>query len=60
MDTNVVTVLCGQLGYDPATDPATVLVIRIGPGHAGVTYSDPTGTPHGSTHRLEVDGEEAA
>jgi hypothetical protein len=49
MNPNLFTWLCDQLGYDPAT----VLVIRVAPGEASVTYLEPSDMPCGSAHRLE-------
>ena len=40
--------LCLELGYDPAT----VLVVRVRPDGATVTYTEPSGMPRGRSHQL--------
>ena len=51
MTTDLFRLLCAELGYDPAS----VLVIRVRPDGAAVTYTEPSGMPRGRSHRLARD-----
>ncbi len=48
MPTDLFRLLCTELGYDPAT----VLVVRVHPDGATVTYTEPSGMPRGRSHQL--------
>jgi hypothetical protein len=56
MTTDLFRLLCAELGYDPAA----VLVIRVRPDGATVTYTEPTGMPRGRSHQLGRDVTRAA
>ncbi|WP_369133902.1 hypothetical protein [Modestobacter sp. I12A-02662] len=56
MTTDLFRLLCTELGYDPAS----VLVIRVRPDGAAVTYTEPSGMPRGRSHRLGRDQGRAA
>jgi hypothetical protein len=56
MTTDLFGELCARLGYDPAC----VLVIRVQPDRATVTYREPSGMPRGRSHRLGRDVGRAA
>jgi hypothetical protein len=51
MTTDLFRLLCAELGYDPAS----VLVIRVSPDGAAVTYTEPSGMPRGRSHRVGRD-----
>ena len=48
--------LCDELGYDPSV----VLVIRVGPREADVTYTEPSGMPRGARCPLDQQVDDAA
>ena len=56
MDRTLFDLLCDELGYDQ-TD---VLVIRLRPREATVTYTEPSGMPRSTAHRLEQAGAPAS
>jgi hypothetical protein len=56
MDTDLFAVLCAELGHDPST----VVVIRVSPDVASVTYTEPSGMPRSRVHRLDRDVGQAA
>jgi hypothetical protein len=56
MNSELFTFVCRELGHDPST----VQVVRLRPREASVTYTDSSGMPCGTAHRLEEDLEDAA
>jgi hypothetical protein len=56
MRTDLFRRLCAELGYDPDS----VLVIRIHPEAASVTYTEPSGMPRSRSHPLARDVPRAA
>ena len=54
--TDFFSFLWDELGYDPST----VLLIRVSPDWASVTYTEPSGMPRGRVHRLDRHVEQAA
>jgi hypothetical protein len=56
MDTDLFTLLCDELGYDPAT----VLAIRVRREQVSVTYTEPSGMPRSCVHHLVRDAAQAA
>ncbi|SNR24579.1 NAD binding domain of 6-phosphogluconate dehydrogenase [Blastococcus mobilis] len=56
MDSTLFDRLCDELGYEPST----VRVIRVTAREVGVTYTEPSGMPAGSTHPLQGEVDEAA
>jgi hypothetical protein len=56
MTSDLFTQLCAQLGYDPAT----VVVIRVRPDEASITWTEPSGMPRGRVHPLDEDVDRAA
>jgi hypothetical protein len=51
MTNDLFRLLCSELGYDPAS----VLVIRVRPDGATVTYTEPSGMPRSASHQLRRD-----
>jgi hypothetical protein len=56
MKTDLFRQLCAELGYDPDS----VLVIRVHPDAATVTYTEPSGMPRGRSHPLVREVRQAA
>jgi hypothetical protein len=55
MERNLFELLCEELGYDQTN----VLVIRLKRREVTVTYTEPSGMPRSSAHRIEQDGRAA-
>lgn len=54
MDLNLFNLLCRELDHDRST----VLVIRVNPHEASVTYTEPSGMPRSTAYPLERDVED--
>jgi hypothetical protein len=47
MDDDLFRRACAELGYDPAS----VVLIRLGPDRVDVTYTESSGMPRGRSHQ---------